>query len=88
MRLLNIGDDIDTREDLQNSLDAGVARVKRDVGDWDEDVDVPTAELRKAVLRYVQVQRDNAPDDGWRTLDRDHIYMGYLKGYRRSFGIA
>ena len=87
MRALNIGDDVWTQEHLQIALDAGVARVKRDTS-WEEGVDVPTPELNLAVLRYVSVMRTNAPDDGWRALSRDHIYMEAIHGYRRRFGVA
>lgn len=88
MRVLNIGDDVWITEHLQTALDAGVARVKRDVGRWVDGIDLPTPELNLAVLRYVQVMRVNAPDDGWRALTNDHIYQEAIHGYRRRFGVA
>lgn len=88
INLLNIGDDTWVQEHLQHALEAAVAAVKRDVGDWDEDVDEPDEELRQAALRAVQVLRVNAPDDGWRALRKDRIYMSLIFGHRRTFGIA
>ncbi len=86
--LLNIGDDEDTIEHLQHALDGAIERVKTDVGNWDEYEDVPTEQLRQAALRAVAVMRVNAPDDGWRELSRDRIYISLLKGNRRRFGIS
>lgn len=84
----DIGDSQFIDEQLQRNLEGAIIRVKRDVGDWDEDVDEPDANLGQAALRAAVVLTVNAPDDGWRVLDKDHIYQALLKGYRRTFGIA
>lgn len=86
--LLNIGDDEATEEHLEHALEAAIECVKDDVGDWDEYTDVPTERQRQAALRAVQVLRVNAPDDGWRSLRKDHIYQSLVKGHRRRFGVA
>lgn len=88
IHLLDIGDAQWIEDHLQHSLDGAIERVKTDVGDWDDSEDEPTENLRQAALRAVAVMRVNAPDDGWRALDRDHIYLSLLKGHRRSFGIS
>ena len=73
---------------LARLLAAAIARVKLDVGNWDEDVDAPDERLRQAALRAVQVLRVNAPDDGWRNLHNDRIDPSLLYGHRRTFGVA
>ena len=86
--LLDIGDQEWVEAHLEHSLEAAIERVKADVGDWDEYVDVPDERLRQAALRAVQVLRVNAPDDGWRGLPDDHIYQALIHGHRRAFGVA
>lgn len=86
VNLLNIGDEVWIQEHLTHALDAAIAAVKRDAGLESEDE--PDEELRQAALRAVQVLRVNAPDDGWRALRQDRIYMSLLHGHRKTFGIA
>lgn len=89
MSVLDIGDSDFITEHVQRALDAAKARVQRDAAAWLEDHDdEPDEELVQAVLRAVQVLRVNAPDDGWRTLARDRIYLGLISGHRSNFGIA
>lgn len=88
VRLLDIGDEPWIEEHLQHALDAAIEGVKQDVGQWDEDVDEPDERLRQASLRAVQVLRVNAPDDGWRSLREDRIYLSLIHGHRRTFGVA
>lgn len=88
IHLLDIGDQEWIEEHLQHALDGAIERVKLDVGDWEEYEDVPTENLRQAALRAVAVMRVNAPDDGWRGLQSDHIYRSLIYGHRRKFGIA
>lgn len=88
VRLLDIGDAEWIVEHLQHTLDAAIEAVKQDVGKWDEDADEPDERLRNAALRAVQVLRVNAPDDGWRSLRQDRIYLSYIAGHRRTFGVA
>lgn len=86
--LLNLGDAEWIGDHLQHALDAAIEGVKQDVGDWDEDTDEPDERLRQAALRACQVLRVNAPDDGWRELRRDRIYLSLIQGHRRRFGVA
>ncbi len=86
--LLDIGDADWIVAHLQHTLDAAIEAVKQDVGHWNELTDEPDERLRNAALRAVQVLRVNAPDDGWRSLREDRIYLSYLQGHKRTFGVA
>ncbi len=86
--LLDLGDAPWIEEHLQHALDAAIEGVKQDVGNWNEMTDVPDERLRQAALRAVQVLRVNAPDDGWRDLRQDRIYLSLIQGHKRTFGIA
>lgn len=88
VRLLDLGDDEWIEDHLQHALDAAIEGVKEDVGNWDEDEDEPDERLRQAALRACQVLRVNAPDDGWRSLREDRIYVSLIHGHRRTFGVA
>jgi len=89
-QLLDLGDEDWITDHLQHALDGAIARVKEDAkgADWDDLVDEPSENQRQAALRAVQVMRVNAPDDGWRSLDNDHIYQSLIKGTRRTWGVA
>lgn len=71
--------------DLESAMQAGIDRVKGDVGAWDEDVDEPDDSLYQASLRAAEMLRSNetAP-----LLEKDPQYLGLLRGHRREFGIA
>lgn len=84
----------DWNAELESSIDAGIERVKSDVGgrdedgnlNWDDDVDEPDERLRLAALRAAIVLRVNRGDSA--SLETDGQYLGYLRGHRREFGIA
>lgn len=88
VRLLDLGDEEWIEDHLQHALDAAIEGVKQDVGNWSEEDDEPDERLRQAALRACQVLRVNAPDDGWRSLRQDRIYMSLIHGHRRTFGVA
>lgn len=77
-------DDFD--EQLGNAIAAGIARVKRDVGSWDEDTDTPDEPLANAALRAAVLLRPNA--DPGVDVSKDAIYLNYLSGHRRRFNFA
>lgn len=87
MRLLDIGDDATMTEHLERARQSAIERVILDFHDFDSDAG-PTATMQQAMLRATSVLRTNAPDDGWRALDDDHIYQSYRKGHRSKFGVA
>lgn len=84
-RLLDVeGSDWD--DHLEGLMAAGIARVKADVGDWDDTTDIPDERLAKAAIRAAVVLQANAADPT--ALDTDEVYLGHLKGKRRVFGFS
>jgi len=71
---------------LTRLLAAGIAKVKFDVGAWDEDVDVPDDALSQAALRMAELiaLRPEAATE----VVKDPTYNRLLFGHRRQFGIA
>ncbi len=81
------GDMDDTR--LTRLLAAAIARVKIDVGHWDEYEDVPDDALAQAALRMAELMAQR-PDSSVNetVLASDPVYRALFKGHRRVFGIA
>lgn len=81
---------VDNVEDWQTTLDrvlaSAIDRVKEDVGDWDEDVDVPTDRLSQAALRMAELLALR-PEAAVGAVN-DPTYSRLLKGYRRTFGLS
>lgn len=75
----------DWNVDLESAMQAGIDRVKDDVGSWDDDVDEPDDSLYQASLRAAVLLRANGESA---ELEKDPQYRGYLRGHRREFGIA
>lgn len=90
--LLNLGDEPWIEEHLQHALDAAIEGVKSDVAGNPQAFDDLAYEvderLRNAALRATAVLRVNAPDDGWRSLRQDRIYLSLIQGHRHKFGVA
>jgi hypothetical protein len=86
-----------TSNDWDVTLDrirlAAIDQVKRDVGKWDELVDMPDESLAQAALRLAELISErpaglpNSPS-GWAGLRADSTYATLLSGHRRSFGIG
>jgi hypothetical protein len=79
-----------TSDDWDDTLDrilaAAIAKVKLDVGAWDEDVDEPDEALAQAALRMgelISLRPEAAVG-----VVTDPTYNRLLYGHRRSFGIA
>lgn len=85
-QLVDVEGTEDWNEHLETSVQAGIDRVKGDVGSWDDDVDEPDESLHNAALRAAVIGRVNAADSP--ALDTDPVYQSYLRGHRREFGIA
>lgn len=89
------GDETEDLTRLAGVLSAAIARVKGDVGDWDEYVDVPDDALSRAALRMA-VLLATSPENEARLLSisgkpfSDPTYERLMKGHRRaaSFGVA
>ncbi len=94
--LLDLGDEAWIDEHLQHALDAAIEGVKSDVAGTVAAFDAadPPIEInermRQAALRATAVLRVNAPDDGWRSLREDRIYLSLIQGNKRkaSFGVV
>jgi hypothetical protein len=65
---------------------AAIAKVKLDVGDWDEDVDEPDDALAQAALRMAELI--SLRPEAAVGVVTDPTYNRLLFGHRRSFGIA
>lgn len=66
---------------------AAIAKVKRDVGQWDELVDEPDDQLAQAALRMAELISER-PGTPVKYLTKDPAYVSLLGGHRRSFGIG
>ena len=80
-----VSDDWDTTVDRVRS--AAIARVKQDVGLWDELVDEPDDALAQAALRMAELISER-PGTPVAYLAKDPAYVTLLKGHRRVFGVA
>jgi hypothetical protein len=85
-QVLNI--DTDAWDDTVDRVRAAaIAKVKRDVGQWDELVDVPDDQLAQAALRMAELISER-PGTPVTYLTKDPAYISLLGGHRRSFGIG
>lgn len=87
--------DVDGPTRLERLRLAAIAKVKLDVGAWDEYSDVPDEALSQAALRMAELmaQRGNEPGAQFVSskssgLEKDPTYQRCLFGHRRTFGIA
>lgn len=71
---------------LSRLLDAAIAKVKADVGNWDEDEDEPDARLSQAALRMAELLALK-PELAAGTV-ADPTYRRLLFGHRRRWGFA
>lgn len=78
------GDEDGTR--LTRVLASAIARVKLDVGNWDEDEDEPDNALAQAALRMAELLALK-PESAVDTVS-DPSYKRLLFGHRRKFGVA
>ena len=81
----------DTETRLSRLLAAAIAYTKSVVGDWDEDIDVPDANLATAALRAAELMALKpelaAAIASGRQLN-DPTFGMLMFGHRRRFGIA
>ncbi len=80
------GDGYEDLTRLSRLLAAAIARVKIDVGHWDEYEDEPDDALAQAALRMAELMALR-PEAAEAAL-ADPTYARLLKGHRRVFGIA
>lgn len=93
-QVLNVDNVGDWQTTLDRVLASAIARVKIDVGQWDEDVDEPDDALAQAALRMAELisQRPEAivsyRAQANAVLAADPTYQRLLVGHRRTFGVA
>jgi len=78
-------EDITTR--LTRLLSAAIAKVKADVGTWDEGTDEPDDSLAQAALRMAELMALK-PELSAQVGSSDLTYARLVYGHRRSFGVA
>ena len=85
-QVLNVDNTTDWATTLDRVLAAAIAKVKSDVGSWDEDVDEPTDNMSQAALRMAELmaERPSLPVQNI----KDATYLRLLTGQRRRFGIG
>ncbi len=71
---------------LSRLLAAAIAKVKFDVGEWDEYNDSPDESLAQAALRMAELIA--LKPEAAVGVVADPTYQRLLTGHRRSFGIA
>lgn len=71
---------------LTRLLETAISDVKDDVGDWDEDVDWPNANLAQAALRRAELTA--LKPELAASVANDPTYVRLMKGQRRRFGFS
>lgn len=84
-RVLDVDTDVHDLT-LDRVLATAIARVKADVGDWDEDVDEPDEQLSQAALRMAELI--SARPEALRDRFSDPTYSLLMFGHRHRFGVA
>lgn len=74
---------------LSRVLAAAIAYVKQDVGEWDELVDEPDAQLADAAMaaaiKFASLKRQVAAAEAIRS---DPVYQAAIRGHRKRFSFA
>jgi hypothetical protein len=80
-------DDADWDASMQAYLNAAIATVKSNVGNWNESSDLPTENQGRAALQMALLlsSRNSVPGPA---LIRDSVYQALLTGQRRRWGIG
>ena len=84
--------DWDSEFHLQGVLDAAIAQVKLDVGDWDESADEPSVSLARAAhllaVRIAKAPAEASEQIRFAGAREEAAYGRLLKGHRRRFAIG
>lgn len=85
-QVLDVENVTDWGETLDRVVESAIARVKLDVGNWEEYDDVPDDMLAQAALRMGELLalRPEAAAQA----SQDPTYQRLLFGHRRTFGFA
>jgi hypothetical protein len=75
---------------LSRLLEAAIAYVKGEVGDWDELVDYPDERLAQAALRMAELLalKPEASSAGPSNVSGDLVYRALMTGKHRRFGFS
>jgi hypothetical protein len=76
---------------LTRLLAAAIEKVKSDVGDWDDYIDVPDDNLSQAALRMAELialKPEVAAAVASGKMVGDPAYLMLIFGHRRAFGVA
>lgn len=92
------GDEWDGSEDesdagsptrLTRALEAAIAYVKQDVGEWDEMTDEPDVSLADAAIaaaiKFATLKRQVA---AFTAIRQDPVYQAAMRGHRKRFSFA
>lgn len=85
-KVLDVTNEEDWITTLSRVMASAIARVKADVGDWDEATDEPDDALAQAALRMAELL--SLRPDSAAQASGDPTYQRLLYGHRRSFGVA
>ena len=85
-QVLNVENTTDWQTTLDRVLAAAIAKVKADVGHWDDSVDLPTDSQAQAALRMAELIAER-PGSTLASI-RDATYQRLLTGQRRRFGVG
>jgi hypothetical protein len=74
---------------LDGVMASAIAKVKADVGNWDDATDEPDEPLARAAMRMAELMSER-PSGAVNpaALGRDPAYQAHLFGHRRVFGIS
>lgn len=87
-QVLNVDTDADNwSTTLDRVLNSAIARVKSDVGSWDDATDEPDDSLAQAALRMAELIALR-PETAASVGDNDPTYRRLLFGHRKRFGFA
>jgi hypothetical protein len=86
-QIVNVENIADWENTLDGVLASAIAKVKNDVGDWDDETDEPDESLARAAMRMAELMSER-PTGNATQLGRDPAYQAHLFGHRRTFGVA
>jgi hypothetical protein len=88
-QIVNVENVADWETTLDGVLASAIAKVKADVGNWDDETDEPDESLVRAAMRMAELMSERPSGvANAAQLGRDPAYQAHLFGHRRSFGVA
>ena len=88
-QIVNVENVADWETTLDGVLASAIAKVKHDVGNWDDATDEPDESLARAAMRMAELMSERPSGAvNAASLGRDPAYQAHLYGHRRVFGIS